>query len=77
VIRACTKLLLGQGATPTRTNAVKHMLDRKDIEGLQLLLAAGASPNETNHRGEAALYWAVWRGRLQDRWPLGSIAART
>jgi len=33
-------------------------------------LAAGANPNETNHRGETALHWAVWRGR-----EAGSIAA--
>ena len=42
---------------------MKHILDREDIDGLRLLLQAGADPNELNHRGETALHWAVWRGR--------------
>ena len=51
------------GATLLRANALKHMLDREDMEGLQALLAAGVDPDEVNDRGETALHWAVWRGR--------------
>jgi ankyrin repeat protein len=57
------KLLLAHGALPAGTNALKHILDREDREGLQLLLAAGANPDDVNTRGETALHWAVWRGR--------------
>jgi hypothetical protein len=60
---ACMKLLLRHGATLLRANALKHMLDREDMEGLQALLAAGVDPDEVNDRGETALHWAVWRGR--------------
>ena len=60
---ACVRLLLEHGATPAGTNALKHVLDREHTEGLRLLLAAGADPNEVNQRGETALHWAVWRGR--------------
>lgn len=60
---ACMKLLLSHGATLPGSNALKHLLDREDMEGLRLLLAAGVDPNETNERGETALHWAVWRGR--------------
>ena len=59
----CLKLLIEYHASPTGTNALKHMLDREEIEGVRLLLAAGADPNQVNSRGEAALHWAVWRGR--------------
>src|SRR5205823_1893029 len=52
------------------TQGLMHMLDREDLAGLQLLLAAGADPNHTNHRGDTALHWAVWRGRSAE-----SIAA--
>ena len=51
---------------PLEPNALKHVLDREEIEGLKLLLAAGADPNETNDRGETALHWAVWRGRSEE-----------
>ena len=30
---------------------------------MQLLLDAGADPNEPNQQGATALHWAVWRGR--------------
>jgi hypothetical protein len=59
----CLRLLFEYGASLRRTNALKHMLDREDMEGLRLLLGAGADPNELNHRGETALHWAIWRGR--------------
>ena len=59
------KLLLHYGADPARANALKHMLDRDDMQGMQLLLAAGANPNDVNDRGETALHWAVWRGRSE------------
>jgi ankyrin repeat protein len=39
------------------------MLDREDVDGTALMLDAGADPNGTNERGEAALHWAVWRDR--------------
>jgi ankyrin repeat protein len=57
------KLLLRFGAKTEGSNALKHILDREDLEGLQLLQAAGANPNETNERAETALHWAIWRGR--------------
>ena len=60
---ACVRLLLEYGALPGPANALKHMLDREDIEGVRLLLAAGADPDERTPRGDAALHWAVWRGR--------------
>ncbi len=40
------KLLLDHGALPAGANALKHILDREDLEGLQLLLNLGADPNE-------------------------------
>jgi ankyrin repeat protein len=60
---ACFRLLLARGASVVGTNALKHILDREEPEGLRLLLDAGADPNEVNERGETALHWAVWRGR--------------
>jgi ankyrin repeat protein len=39
------------------------MLDYENIDGVRLLLAAGADSNEINQLGETALHWAVWRGR--------------
>ncbi len=60
----CMKLLLERGATPNaRSNALKHMLDYESEEGVRLLLAAGADPNDVNEQGETALHWAVRRGR--------------
>jgi ankyrin repeat protein len=58
---ACLRLLLGYGALPRP--GLNHMLDYENIDGVRLLLAAGADPNEINQRGETALHWAVWRGR--------------
>ncbi len=60
---ACFRLLLQRGASTANTNALKHILDWENLEGVELLLAAGADPNELNHRGETALHWAVWRAR--------------
>jgi len=57
------KLLLERGANPADANPIKHILDREDPEGLRILLAAGAGPNDTNANGETGLHWAVWRGR--------------
>jgi ankyrin repeat protein len=60
---ACFRLLL-ERATPERaTKVLNHMLDKDDLEGVRLLLAAGADPNRVNQRGETPLHWAVWRGR--------------
>jgi ankyrin repeat protein len=58
---ACLRLLLEFGATPR--HGLNHMLDYENIDGLRLLLAAGADPDKVNQRGETALHWAVWRGR--------------
>src|SRR5262249_15790572 len=55
--------LLSFGVRVAGTNSLKHMLDREDPEGLQLLLSAGIDPNELNGEGETALHWAVWRRR--------------
>jgi ankyrin repeat protein len=57
------KLLLRYGAEPNRANALRHILDYEHSEGVQLLLDAGADPNDINERGDTALHWAVWRGR--------------
>jgi ankyrin repeat protein len=58
---ACVKLLLEYGAPAT--TALNHMLDGENMEGLRLLLDAGADPNKVNGRGETTLHWAVWRCR--------------
>ncbi len=60
---ACLKQLLAHGATVTGSNAIKHILDWENAEGLRLLLDAGGDPNETNPQGDTALHWAVRRGR--------------
>jgi ankyrin repeat protein len=60
---ACMKLLLENGAAASATNVLKHMLDREEPEGVRLLLAAGADPNDMGQHGATALHWAVWRGR--------------
>jgi ankyrin repeat protein len=57
---ACLRLLLQYGAPPLGLN---HMLDYENIDGVRLLLAAGADPGLLNQRGETALHWAIWRGR--------------
>jgi ankyrin repeat protein len=57
------RLLLEFGASVRVPNTLKHVLDYEQMEGLQLLLAAGADPNAVNPKGETALHWAVWRGR--------------
>jgi hypothetical protein len=51
------------------TNVVNHMLDKEDMEGLRLLLAAGVEPNHVNERGETSLHWAVWREVLPSSRP--------
>ncbi len=60
---ACLKLLLDHGAQVAGSNALKHMLDREDGEGVSLLLAAGSDPNEVSAEGDTALHWAVRRTR--------------
>jgi ankyrin repeat protein len=59
----CMKLLLEHSARVTGSNALKHMLDREDSEGLRLLLAHEGDPDETNPEGDTALHWAIRRGR--------------
>ena len=59
----CLKLLLAHGARVAGSNALKHMLDREDRDGVALLLEAGVDPNEINAEGDTALHWAVRRGR--------------
>ncbi|MEQ1935884.1 MAG: hypothetical protein ABL962_18660, partial [Fimbriimonadaceae bacterium] len=58
---SCLKLLLAQKPKFAGTNAVYRMLDYDDVEGLRLILDAGADPNETAREG--ALNHAVRRGR--------------
>jgi ankyrin repeat protein len=57
----CLRLLLEYGASPR--GGLNHMLDYENIDGVRLMLPAGADPNQLNQRGETALHWAVWRGR--------------
>jgi ankyrin repeat protein len=58
----CLRLLL-ERRPAIREHELKHMLDREDVEGVRLLLDAGADPAAANGRRETALHWAVWRDR--------------
>ena len=59
---ACLRLLLAR--RPAIDGGVlRHMLDRESVEGVRLLLDAGAPPAATSARGETSLHWAVWRNR--------------
>ncbi|MDM0027525.1 ankyrin repeat domain-containing protein [Variovorax saccharolyticus] len=65
---ACTRLLLQAGARVAGTNALCRVLDFDDIEGLRLLLANGANPNEAAADPAVAdaavpLLWAIRRRR--------------
>ncbi len=55
------RMLLENGAAATKTNALNHQLDTDRLEGLQLLLKAGADPNEDGYA--PSLHWAIKRGR--------------
>ncbi len=66
------RILLEAGARPEGTNALKRKLDFEDDphdetgghrEGLQLLLDAGADPDEDLNNSGTALHHAVRRGR--------------
>jgi hypothetical protein len=65
--RTCRPRLLpitaGAGRVGARHQRGKPYACKEDLEGLRLLLAAGAEPNHVNERGETSLHWAVWRGR--------------
>jgi ankyrin repeat protein len=58
----CLRLLLARGPRLDE-HVLKHMLDRESVEGVALLLDAGAPAAGTNGRGETSLHWAVWRDR--------------
>ena len=58
----CLRMLLAPRPR-IREHVLKHMLDREHLEGVRLLLDAGADPGETNGRAETSLHWAVWRDR--------------
>jgi ankyrin repeat protein len=62
---ACLRLLLARSPRIDE-HVLKHMLDRESVEGVRLLLDAGAPPAGTNGRGETSLHWAVWRDRSTD-----------
>lgn len=55
------RMLLENGATATKTNALNHQLDTDRIEGLEILLKAGAQPDEEAYA--PSLHWAIKRGR--------------
>lgn len=59
---ACLKLLLQHGVKFAGTNAVHRMLDFDDLEGLRLMLEAGADANLSND-GSSLLHWAIMRDR--------------
>ncbi|HZV21935.1 MAG TPA: ankyrin repeat domain-containing protein [Hyphomicrobiales bacterium] len=61
--RACFRLLLDYVSPAALPPVLKHMLDYEDLEGVKLLLNAGADPNQADEKGESALHCAVWRGR--------------
>lgn len=67
---AYLRALLEAGARPAKTNALKRKLDFEDRsgesghrDGLQLLLDAGADPNEDINDSGTSLHHAVRRGR--------------
>lgn len=57
----CLRLLLKYGASTKKTNALNHQLDTERMEGLDLLLEAGADPDEPGMA--PALHWAIKNGR--------------
>lgn len=57
----CLRLLLKYGAATKKTNALNHQLDTERLEGLELLLEAGADPDEPGMN--PALHWAIKNGR--------------
>ena len=57
---ACLRLLIERGASVKGHNALAHMLDREDPEGLALLLDRWGEPDDELHR---ALHFALTRGR--------------
>lgn len=63
---ACMKRLLDHGARVNGTNALMHMLDREEKDGVRLLLEAGGDPNAADAEGDTALHWAIRRGRSPD-----------
>jgi ankyrin repeat protein len=61
----CTRLLLEAGAKESG-NAFHHLLDYENPEGVRLLLAYGANPNQRlngTEDGDSLLLWAIRRRR--------------
>ncbi len=56
----CTRLLLEGGARVAGSNALAHVLDRDNLDGLQMLLARTAHGDPDLGR---ILHWAIYRGR--------------
>ncbi len=59
---SCLELLLSRGAKLKGTNGLLRALDFDRIEAVQLLLDAGADPNDSDFK-ENALHHAIRRGR--------------
>jgi hypothetical protein len=58
----CLRLLIAHGARFERSNAVAHMLDYEDLEGLRICLDAGADVNEPSPNS-TVLHHAILRAR--------------
>ncbi len=62
----CTRMLLEGGARVEGTNAVHHILDRDELDGLKVLLAYVKDVNALTSTIGSPLIWAIQRHRSRD-----------